>query len=122
MSKIYVNDIIAEDLLTWFDNHISSSGGDGGGAICCGNPDEVSQLFIEHWRNENQWFQGEGFLYPKDEYVRDGVRFINYHGSNESYIFCDKEIDLGFGDYSFIVIGDCKWGWVNQNKSIIKKI
>jgi len=122
MSKVYVNDIWVEDLFKWFHEHVSNSGGDGAAAICCSNPDEVAEWFIEWWRGQATWFKGDGFKHPRHEYTHDNIRFINYHDSNENYIFCDKEVDLGHHDYSFVVTGDCRWGWTNQDKGPVKRI
>ena len=140
MSKVYVNDIWVEDLFEWFSDHVSSSGGDGAGSICCGNPDETAKMFVEWWAakqgvDENgDWhttalgkphvvhYGPSRFPHPRDEYTNRGIRFINYHDSNENYMFCDKEVDIGFDDYSFIVTGDCRWGWTNQGRGPVKKI
>lgn len=140
MSKVYVNDIWVEDLFKWFSDHVSSSGGDGGGVICCGNPDETAKMFVEWWASERgldekgDWnttvfgkphvvhYGLDRFPHPRDEYTVNNVRFINYHDSNENYMFCDKEVDIGFSDYSFVVTGDCHWGWSNQGKVSVKKI
>lgn len=122
MSKVYVNDIWAEDLFKWFHDHVNDSGGDGGAVICCGNPDEVALWFVEWWRQRATWYKGEGFVHPRYEYVRDSGRIISYHGSNEHYMFCNKEVDLGHHDYSFVITGGCPWGWTNQDKGAIKKI
>lgn len=110
MAKVYIEDIWIEDLFKWYSDHISDSGGDGAGIICCTNPDETATMFIKWWRAENPWFKGTDFVHDREEYTHDGIHYINYHNSNENYMFCDKETDLGFHDYSFVVKGDCRFG------------
>lgn len=139
MSKVYLEDIWAEDLFSWYEDHISSSCGDGGAAICCGNPSEVSMWFVDWWaakhgvdangdmptlvgnKNHVVHYGLTRFPHSRDEYQREDTLFINYHDSNENYIFCDKEVDIGHHDYSFVIIGDCRFGWNSQWKDRVIK-
>lgn len=106
MSKVYVQDISAEDLFKWFHQSIGDSGGDGSACISCANPEETADLFIK-WFGVNH--NGRAFWHSRDEYVGGGARYVNYHDSNENYMFCDREIDIGHGDYTFVVKANCSF-------------
>lgn len=111
MAKVYVEDIMVESLFEWFSGAISSSGGDGAAVICCANPKETADLFVRWFKESTGRTE---FWHPRDEYVKDGVTYVNFHDPNENYIFCDADIDMGHGDYSFIVKKGCRFGWYNH--------
>ncbi len=117
MSKVIIQNIWAEDLFKWFYNHVGDSGGDGAAAIVCENYKEVSEYFTEWWRKEIRPNFSENvlkldFWNPKDE--SDG--YINYHDSNENFIFTNKlDIKLHDGDYIFVVLEDCKFAFEPPN-------
>jgi len=136
MSKIYVEDISAEDLFEWFDRSINQSGGDGAAVICRENYKEVSQWFVDWWADKNGLdsdgnrvfsFHGEKhtvkygkkrFPHERGEYDN----FVNYHDSDENFMFTDKEIDLGHGDYTFVVLVDCRFKkWDSKLKDRVIK-
>jgi hypothetical protein len=102
-------------IMDWFYYSVTEACGDGSAVICCGNPKETSDYFIEWWKAkhlpEMKWagYQKDEFYHPIEEYAgQNGELIVNYHDSNENFMFCDKVIDLGFGDVSFIVESDCK--------------
>jgi hypothetical protein len=102
-------------LMEWFCYSVSEACGDGAAVICCGNPKETSDYFIEWWKKKylpemkRAGYKKDEFYHPVEEYAgQNGELIINYHDSNENFMFCDKVIDIGFGDVSFIVESDCK--------------
>jgi hypothetical protein len=109
-SIVKVDNIWMEDLFEWFLNHVCFSGGDGAAVIVCKNHREVADWFVEWWREKylpglkNTSRQIDEFWHPRDEY--DDI--INFHDSNENFMFADRMIDLFYHDYTFVVTGDCK--------------
>lgn len=96
--------------------------------ICCDNPIETENKFIEWWKgkylpeinvgiakiNMARLVKGEapipkrtGFYHMRSEYVIGDNLIVNYHDGNENYIFSNKVIDLDFGDVVFVIKGDC---------------
>lgn len=119
-SMIHVNNIWAEDLFQWFSNSIIRDGGDGAGIIICQNYQEVATWF-EQWCKEKA---GWGMGYPRNEYEVMGIRYVNYHDENENFMFSNKKEAIfrnGWGDYSFLVVGDCKFGFDHSGR-IIKAV
>ncbi len=114
MSRVTVEGVHSEYLFHWFWYTVGEPCGDGAACICCGNPEETSDEFIKWWKRghlvemQHRGYRRDEFYHPRDEYKgSDGELIVNYHDSNENFMFCDKEIDLGFGDISFIVTKDC---------------
>jgi hypothetical protein len=144
MSKVYIEGIYLEELFEWYENHINSSGGDGAGAICCDNHEEVADRFTKWWADkkgldengiqyiDRSSFNGDKkhkidwgkkrFPHEKNSYERNGIKIVNFHDSNENYIFCNKEMDIGHGDIAFVIIGDCKFGWSGDRDFVAKAI
>lgn len=103
MPKIYIDNIDPFFVFKWFYEIVIFDSGDGAAVICCGNIEEAYSFFREWAEQENR------LLYPDTKrYQRNGVNFINNCNSNENFMFCDKEIELPFGDTSFIIKEDCK--------------
>ncbi len=137
MGKIYIEDIHVEDLFDWYERNIGNSAGDGTAVICCANHAEVATWFVEWWAEKNGLDEAGNRTFPnghvarygekrfpheRDEYVHLDQHFVNYHDNNENYMFCDKEVDLGFGDYSFAVLGECRFGrWDSKWKERVVK-
>lgn len=101
--------------MQWFYSTVCESCGDGAAVICCGNPKETSEYFVQWWKKrrlpamKESGYKKDEFWHPVEEYTgQNGELIINYHDSNENFMFCDKIIDLGHGDVSFIVESDCK--------------
>jgi hypothetical protein len=115
MSSATIKNVWVEDIMEWFYSSITQAGGDGAAVICCGNPKETSEYFIQWWKK--RWLPGmkergykkDEFWNPVEEYTgQNGELIINYYDSNESFMFCDQVIDIGFGDHSFIIESNCK--------------
>ncbi len=115
MSLVEVNNIYAEDLFKWFFVHIMDSCGDGAGAIVCENYQEVSEWFLE-WL-EDKYPVTFSFFHDKDEYGD----IINFHDSNENFMFCYQIPEMFNGDYIFVVKGDCHFGEDNVGGKLIRK-
>ena len=113
-STIIVKNIWMEDLFEWFHNAINDSSGDGSGVIVCKNYIEASDFFIEWWKNK---YIRKEFYHKKD--THDNI--INYHDSNENFIFTNKPINLRFHDYNFLIEEDCE-SMENNYKFGINKI
>ena len=107
MSEVIIKDIYAETVFEWFHDSITEACGDGAGVICCKNFEEVSERFIEWWKKK---YERKEFRHPKDYYTtKENESIINYHDSNENFMFCNERLSLGFhGDISFIVEENCK--------------
>lgn len=130
ISKVIVEDIYAEDLFKWFYEHVRLSGGDGAGAIVCGNYTNVAAWFAEWWRETvyPRWKERatphlinqvneKGFYLNKE--MRDNC--IIFRDGNENFIFANHlEGDMFRGEYVFIVKKDCKFGF--DRKSGLKVI
>lgn len=118
-SIIKINNIFAEDIFEWFYNHIQSCGGDGSAAIVCFNYEEAAEFFLEWFRVyhlDDYYFlknKNQRFFYEKDK--TEGC--INFHDSNENFIFTDnKDIFLGSGYYVFEITENCEFGWTESLK------
>ena len=99
--------------MMWFYESVIESGGDGAAVICCGNPAETADFFIKWWKTNVRCDMNEsdGFYHPRSEYFdAHGVLTINYHDSNENFMFCSKKTQLLYGDISFFVEEDCVSG------------
>ena len=114
-STVTVKNIHLEFLLDWFYDCIGESCGDGAAVICCSNPSETADYFIEWWKqkhlpiSQKNGYKLDEFYHHRSEYAGlDGESVVSYHDDNENYIFCNKVIDLSDGDMSFIVEEDCK--------------
>jgi hypothetical protein len=114
MSSVTIKNAWLEYIMEWFYFSVTESCGDGSAAICCGNPKETSEYFIQWWKKrwlptmKKRGYKKDEFWHPAEEYTgQNGELIINYHDSNESFIFCDQVIDLGHGDISFIVESNC---------------
>lgn len=113
MSKITVNGIWAEDLFSWFESNVASGGGDGAALIICENYKEVATWFVNAWETKHQ----RKFPHKREEYSH----VVNYHDLNENYMFSDyTEHHTMQGDYTFVVVGDCKFAFddLNSNRTI----
>lgn len=100
-SVVKISDVYAEYIMEWFYFSVIDSCGDGAAIICCGNPSETADFFMKWWTEK---YKSRNFFHPKDEY--NGI--INFHDNNENFMFSDREIELDFGDISFIIEKDCK--------------
>jgi hypothetical protein len=115
MSSVTIKNVWVEHIMEWFYSSVCEAGGDGAAVICCGNPKETSEYFIQWWKKrwlpamKKKGYKKDEFYHSVEEYAgQNGELIINYHDSNENFMFCDKVIDIGFGDVSFIVESDCK--------------
>lgn len=122
MNQVKISNVYLEFVFDWFYNTVIEACGDGAAVICCSNPEETSDRFIEWWEHKHGGFlildietfgsinfkESKKIFHPKHKYVVEGKTMINYHDSNENFMFCDKVIDLGHGDVSFIIEEDCK--------------
>lgn len=106
MAKVYIENIMSDYVFSWFYETVKYDGGDGAAAICCSNIEEAYNQFV-FWAKT---IHVTKHLPPHvDRYKVDtekGERtgnVINVHDSNENFIFCDHECDLGFGDVSFVI-------------------
>ena len=109
MNIVKCSNIWTEDIFKWFYEHIIFSCGDGAAVIVCENYKEASESFIDWWKKEKNPNNLNSFYHNKSEYDQ----IINYHDSNESFMFSNKVIDLGFHDYTFVVKEDCVSGWLD---------
>lgn len=107
MSKVEVYDVHPDILMEWFYHAVMESCGDGAAVICCNNPKETADYFYKWWliyhRPKMAWRKTDDFLHPRDEYSHGDKYIVNYHDGNENFMFCNKVIDLGHGDISFII-------------------
>lgn len=124
MNTVKISNVHAEYLMEWFYYTVGEPRGDGAAVICCGNPRETADFFIKWWKDhylgkmKYMGYKPDDFFHPRDEYTwKNGELIVNYHDSNENYMFCDSILDLGHGDVSFIVEGDCE-----GNDFIIEKV
>tara|TARA_R110000822_G_C15338795_1_gene495970 strand:+ start:30822 stop:31256 length:435 start_codon:yes stop_codon:yes gene_type:complete len=124
--KVRVSNIYAEDLFQWFYQHVGDSGGDGASVICCGNHKEVAEEFLDWWKKNHlpelkkRGRKSDEFFHPRHEYGEmGGGEIVNFHDWNENYMFCNHEISLYHGDYSFVIEGDCKSAF---SEFVIKKV
>ncbi len=110
VTRVIVEGVWAEDLFQWFYDSIMRDGGDGAGVIVSGDKEETARLFIEWWQQKVRpkfpHAKDMEFWHPRSE-CRDT---INYHDSNENFIFSEEEIQLHGGDYMFVVAKDCPFG------------
>jgi len=104
-SLIELTDVYAEIIFECFYTNIVNDGGDGAGVICCGNPAHTSDEFIK-------WFKKK---FNKDRFFHEGVTtnndegiMVNYHDSNENFMFCNYYAQLPFGDITYLIKEDCK--------------
>lgn len=106
-TTVIIKNLFLEKLMKWFYESVKESGGDGAAIICCGNPAETADFFIEWWKkNHLPGMKKAG--YKLDEYLAgDGVLTVNYHDLNENFMFCDKKTQLLYGDISFFIEEDC---------------
>lgn len=118
-SKIYAKDVLMETIFELFFRTVWKDGGDGAACICCSNIDETADEFVK-WFAKSEWnCGGDVFFHPRHEYIHDDRRTINFHDSNENFMFCNKEIDLGHGDMSIVILEDCRSG---ISDFVIKKL
>jgi len=115
MSSVTIKNVWLEYIMEWFYFSVTEACGDGAAAICCGNPKETSEYFIQWWKKrwlptmKKRGYKKDEFFHSKEEYTgQNGESIVNYHDSNENFIFCDQIIDLGHGDVSFIIESACK--------------
>lgn len=109
-SKIYVNEVWNELIFELFYISVSKDSGDGAACICCDNIEETSEAFIKWWLGSKYHFGGKTeFYHSREEYSIIDRKYINFHDSNENFMFCDKEIGcLGHGDLVIVIQSDCK--------------
>ena len=110
-----LNNVNPHHIMDWFYSSVTEASGDGAAVICCANPKETSEYFIQWWKKrrlpqmKKNGYKKDEFFHPVEEYTgQNGELIVNYHDSNENFMFCDQVIDLGHGDVSFIVESDCK--------------
>ena len=100
--------------MEYFHWTVCEAGGDGAAVICCLNPEETADFFIEWWKKKYlkkmqlAGYKLDEFYHERTDSVVDGGVMINYHDCNENFMFCDRRIELGHGDVSFVVAGDCE--------------
>lgn len=113
MNTVIIKNIPPSFLFEFFYFSIMESCGDGSAIICCGNPIQTSEHFIHWWEKKYlpeakaHGYTLDEFSHPRDEYTINNQFFVNYHDSNENFMFCDHIIDLGHDDISFIIEEDC---------------
>lgn len=105
-STVIAKHIWAEDLFKWFSAHILDAGGDGCGALVCGNPEETADRFLEWFQEKN----GRPLNLDREKTVVEfGRIMVNFHDSNENFIFTDNSlIELHHHDYIFKVEEHCE--------------
>lgn len=115
VSRIMLDNVWLEYIFEWYYYAVTESCGDGAAVICCGNPEETADFFIEWWKDKylpkmkSSGYKKDDFYHPRHKYFgAHGELIVNYRDSNENFMFCDRIIDLGHGDVSFIINGDCK--------------
>jgi hypothetical protein len=111
---IRIDSTWAEYVMEWFYFSVSESCGDGAAIICCGNPEETSDFFIEWWKErylpkmKAAGYKRDCFYHDREDTVsEDGRLVVNYHDSNENFMFTNRMTSLAFGDVSFVIEGDC---------------
>lgn len=114
-SRVIVDNIWLEYIMEWFHYSVTESCGDGAAIICCNNAEETADFFIKWWKDKylpkmkQSGYKRDEFYHPQDKYTGpNGELIINYHDSNENFMFSDSVIDLGHGDVTFIINSDCK--------------
>jgi len=115
-SKIIIKSIWTEDLFKWFYYHVMDVGGDGGGAIISGNPEETSDLFIEWYKKR---YNEDHFFHPKQI---DKFGIISYGDGNEYFLFHNKLVKLFPYEYQFIIKEDCYFGPTYDQKDVVKRV
>mgnify|MGYP003981824419 FL=1 len=110
-----LNNVNPHHIMDWFYSSVTEASGDGAAVICCGNPKETSEYFIQWWKKRHlpemkrRGYKKDEFWHPVEESTgQNGELIINYSDGNENFMFCGQVIDLGHGDVSFIVESDCK--------------
>jgi hypothetical protein len=112
-SIVKISDVLSGYVFEWFYYVVGEPSGDGAAIICCGNPEQTADAFIDWWEKrylpimKSRGYKLDEFVHPRDSYESDGVKFVNYHDSNENYMFADRKVDLLHGDVSFVIEGDC---------------
>lgn len=123
MSTVIVKNIPPSFLFEFFYFSIMESCGDGSAVICCGNPTQTSEHFIHWWKKKYlpeakaHGYRFDEFYHKQDMYEVNNSFVINYHDSNENFMFSDSILDADHGDISFIVEEDCK-----EKGYLIKKV
>jgi len=103
MPKVYIENVDPDLIFEWFYHAVVSDCGDGGAVICCGNLEEAYSFFID-WAKLNQKYTH----LKMDRYEFHSVNFISNHDSNENFTFANKEVEMPFGEISFIIKEDCQ--------------
>lgn len=117
-SVLRVENVCVEDLFGWLFQTVCREGGDGAGAIVCGNYKETANLF-ELWASQK--YKTFRDMYKKKTYPE--YRQISFEDGQECLIFTDNSsIKLFPGEYIFIVCSDCKFRWHNQDKIFKEKV
>jgi hypothetical protein len=122
MSKVYLEGVWAEDIFKWYYESVISDGGDGTACIVCENHEQAAEWFIKWWKEDilselekhNPKFKGREFWHPREEYR--GI--INFHDNNENFMFSQKPTKGFHGEYDFIILEDCPFGWMNLDKKL----
>ena len=103
-SFVKVDNIYAEDLFKWAWETMFRDGGDGGSAIICENPKEVSELFLE-------WFEKE-YGYKNKFDIQETHDRISYTSGQDAMTITDNiNHTLAFHEYVYIVESECVFGW-----------
>jgi hypothetical protein len=113
-SVVRVTNVWADYLMEWFYFTVTEPSGDGAAMICCGNPRETADYFVEWWKKKylpqmkEAGYKKDEFFHEREETIGGhGELVVNFHDSNENFIFCDRVAYLPFGDISFVVEEDC---------------
>lgn len=111
--NVRVRGIWAENLMEFFYYSVTEASGDGAAVICCANPRETADFFVDWWKKKylpkmkKAGYKKDGFFHEREETRgRRGELMVNFHDSNENFMFCDQIEYLPFGDTSFIVEED----------------
>lgn len=112
-SVVRVSHVWAENLMEFFYYSVAEASGDGAAVICCANPRETADFFIKWWKEKylpkmkKRGYKRDEFFHEREETIgRRGELVVNFHDSNENFMFCDQIEYLPFNDTCFIVEGD----------------
>jgi hypothetical protein len=112
--SVRVKGIWAENLMEFFYYSVTEAGGDGAAVICCANPRETADFFVEWWKGKylpkmkKAGYKKDEFFHKREETRgRRGELVVNFHDGDENFMFCDQIEYLPFGDICFIVDCDC---------------
>lgn len=110
-SVLKVNNIWAEDLFEWFWETMYRDGGDGGSKLVCKNPQKVAEMF-EKWY---KWHYKKGITFERVDKSEHEIHWTS--GQDFATISDDAGFMNPFHEYTFIVEGDCVFGWTEELKN-----